>query len=60
MAETTKATRTEKDHLRVYYWYMPLRFRADGSVEGKKGGSWGLILTARQWADTLKLWRGQA
>ena len=52
-----KPTASEKKRLREHWYWMPLRFRADGTVEAKKGKSWGLLLTARQLDETLKLWR---
>ena len=42
-------TRKEKNIIRAHWScsYCKLRFRADGSVEGKKspGGAWGLLYT---------------
>lgn len=52
-----KPTASEKRRLRAHWPWMPLRFRADGTVDGRKGCTWALLLTARQLEDTLKLWR---
>jgi hypothetical protein len=49
-----KYTRKQKAEIRTYYRYMLVRFRADGSVEGKKGGSWGLLYTPEQAEGHLK------
>ncbi len=49
-----KYTRKQKANIRAWWSYMPLRFRADGSVEGKKGGSWGLLYTPEQAEGHLK------
>lgn len=54
-----KPTKEEKQRLRAHWSHLSLRFRADGSVEGKKGESWGILLTPRQLEDTLKLWRSE-
>lgn len=55
--EVPDPTRDEKIRLRHYYGWMRLRFNADGTVDGQKGSSWGLLLTSRQWMETLVLWR---
>lgn len=36
-----KITRKEKQMIRDHWGYMPIRFRANGTVEGKKGGIMG-------------------
>lgn len=54
-----KPTSSEKKRLREHWHWMPLRFRADGTVEAKKGDTWGLLLTACQLEETLRLWRSQ-
>ena len=43
-----KYTQKQKNEIRAHYSYMPLRFRADGSVQGKKGNSWGLLYAPEQ------------
>lgn len=49
-----KITRKEKQIIRNQWGYMPIRFRADGTVEGKKGNCWGILLTKHQLEDELE------
>jgi hypothetical protein len=49
-----KYTKKQKDAIRAWWSYMPLRFRADGSVEGKKGNAWGVLYTADAVEKDLK------
>lgn len=57
MTTSLKPTAAEKRRLRDHWYWMPLRFRADGTVEAKKGDTWAILLTNRQLEDTLQLWR---
>ena len=50
-----KYTAKQKNEIRRFYNYMPLRFRADGSVEGKKGSTWGLLYTPKRAEAHLKV-----
>lgn len=54
-----KITRKEKQIIRDHWGYMPIRFRANSTVEGKKGESWGILLTKHQLDDELKRIRGK-
>lgn len=53
-----KITRKEKQIIRNYWGHMPIRFRANGTVEGKKGECWGILLTKHQLEEELKRIRG--
>ena len=48
-----KYTERQKAAIRAWWCDMPLKFRADGSVEGKKGYSWVTLYTAKQAEDHL-------
>ena len=41
-------TRKQKQLIREHWWYMPIRFLADGTVMGKKGEAWGILYTPQQ------------
>lgn len=48
---------TEKQKADIRGWWamsMKVRFMKDGSVQGKKGDCWGLLLTAKQAEEHLR------
>ena len=54
-----KITNAEKRAIRKHWSYTKIRFRKDGTVEGMKGTSWGLLYTENQLKGHLKILRDE-
>ena len=52
-----KITNAEKQAIRKHWSYTKIRFRKDGTVEGMKGSSWGILYTENQLKGHLKILR---
>ena len=54
-----KITDAEKRAIRKHWSYTKIRFRTDGTVEGMKGSSWGILYTENQLKGHLKILRDE-
>ena len=54
-----KITNAEKRAIRKHWSYTKIRFRKDGTVEGMKGSSWGILYTENQLKGHLKILRDE-
>jgi hypothetical protein len=61
LSVSLEPSRKEKERLRQHWSYTNLKFMANGEVYARSwiGQPWGVLLTARQLEDTLRLWRDE-